>query len=118
AEAKQQRDADNRRRRADAAAKALGMWKAASPDCNGYPYLSAKHIEAHGARLWRDKLVVPVLDVTGALHSLQLIDQAGDKGFLTDGRTSAGCYPIGDLHDDRHADRRVILIAEGFATAA
>lgn len=107
-----QRDADNQRRRADAAARAGAIWNA-SPECNGYPYLTAKHIEPHGARLWRDKLVVPVLDVTGELHSLQLIDQAGGKRFLTDGRTSAGCYPIGELDD-----RGIILIAEGFATAA
>jgi phage/plasmid primase-like uncharacterized protein len=112
-EARAQRDADNRRRRADAAARASRMWSDASTDPNGHPYLAAKHIEPHGSRLWRDKLVVPVLDVTGALHSLQLIDRAGGKRFLTDGRTSAGCFTIGDIEE-----RGAILVAEGFATAA
>ena len=75
---------------AAAASKANAIWGSAVPECNGFPYLEAKRIGAHGARFWRDKLIVPVRDIDGALISLQFIDETGGKQFLTGGRTGGG----------------------------
>jgi putative DNA primase/helicase len=112
AEARAQRDADDRQRKEAARERAGAIWRAASLHCDDYPYFEQKHISAHGARLWRDRLVIPVLDLDGTLHSLQFIDQRGGKRFLTDGRVAGCCYPIGPL-----VDGEVIAVAEGFATA-
>lgn len=114
AEARAQCEADRRQRQADAADRAAGLWRSADPECNGHPYLEAKHIGAHGARLYRDTLlVVPVRDLDGAITSLQFIDQAGTKRFLTGGRKREGCCVIGKL-----TDAAIIVVTEGFATAA
>jgi phage/plasmid primase-like uncharacterized protein len=112
--ARAQRDADERHRRADAAKRAADIWRNAATTCNGFPYLSAKHLgDAHGARLYHDKLVVPVRDIDGTLHSLQFIDASGGKRFLTGGRKREGCCVLGEI-----IDANVIVIAEGFATVA
>jgi putative DNA primase/helicase len=110
AKARAQRDADDRQRRTDAAARAEAIWCSAATECNGFPYLEKKHIGPNGARLWHEKLVVPARDLDSAVHSLQFIDQSGGKRFLTDGRTRSGFCPIGEL-----VEGGVILIAEGFA---
>lgn len=103
-----QRDADEKQRQRIEADKAAVRWGAASAHCQ-HPYLIAKGVHAHGIRQDGDLLLVPLHDTTGRLHSLQTIDQDGDKRFR--GRMR-GCY---------HAmgrPRCVLVIAEGFATAA
>jgi putative DNA primase/helicase len=116
AEARAQCDADKRRRQAEAADRAAGIWRGAVTECNGHPYLAAKHLSsAHGARLYRDKLVVPVRDnIQGAIASAQFIDVNGTKRFLSDGRIGAGCHVIGEITETTN----IILICEGFATGA
>jgi putative DNA primase/helicase len=63
AEARAQRDADDRERKAEARSRADAIWRSAVTECNGFPYLEQKHIGPHGARLYRGRLVVPVLDL-------------------------------------------------------
>jgi Toprim domain/AAA domain len=57
--------------------------------------------------------VVPMQDADGEMHSLQKIDDAGEKLFLPGGRKHGCFYPIGNL-----ATSPTIFVAEGFATAA
>ena len=58
-------------------------------------------------------IVVPLLDNSGALQSIQSINHLGTKMFPKFGRKS-GCYSlIGDM-----TGAAVIAVAEGFATAA
>jgi len=102
----------------DAAQRAANIWantQAAQPD---HPYLVRKQIQPHGARIYNNQLVLPVLDFTGKLTSLQFISPTKDpatgrdKTLLKDGRKQ-GCYiPVaGDP-----ANYSCIIICEGWAT--
>jgi len=106
------REAAKAREQAEAASKAAAIWKAAKPAPEDFPYLIRKSIEASGARLRDDALVIPVR-AGGEIHSLQFIGADGDKRFLTGGRVF-GCYfSIGDPKG-----ATALCIAEGFATGA
>jgi hypothetical protein len=70
-------------------------------------------VKAHGVEVWRDLLVIRMIDETGKVQSLQLIAGDGTKKFLKGGKMQ-GCYfTLGALDN---TDK--ILIAEGYATAA
>lgn len=108
--ARMQRESETAKRAAEARERAAAIWAASKP--GPHPYLERKGVEAYGARVSRDKLVLPVRDAAGMLHSLQFIAPDGGKKFLRGGRV-VGCYfglggkPAGAL-----------CIAEGFATGA
>ncbi len=62
---------------------------------------------------WKSLLVIPMFDHSGEVQSLQFISKNGDKKFLYGGKMQ-GCYfPLGDLKN-----AEIIMIAEGYATAA
>lgn len=105
------REEDAARVRAEAAARALKLWRTAKPASNDHPYLIRKGVPAYGLRLLRDQLLVPARDIEGRLHSMQFIGPDGGKRFLTGGRI-AGCYYAIGRPDD------ALLLAEGYATAA
>lgn len=108
--ARRARETENASRKAEARERAAAIWAAAKP--GPHPYLDRKGIEAHGARVYKGALVIPVRDAAGALHSLQFIAEDGTKRFLTGGRVE-GCYfGIGGRPGF------VLCIAEGFATGA
>jgi putative DNA primase/helicase len=110
--ARQQRDAEDAQRKSAARATAEHLWSEAKP-CEAHPYLTKKRLSsAHGARLHGDKLLIPLRDETGVLHSLQTIEADGGKRFLPGGRIR-GCYfGIGGKPEG------MLVIAEGFATGA
>jgi putative DNA primase/helicase len=105
----QERRAAEEAARAAAARSAVAEWAAAEP-ATEHPYLSAKAIKPHGARVQGGRLVIPI-HIGAELVSLQFIAADGQKRFLPDGRTRGGHYLIGTPGD-------VLCIAEGFATAA
>jgi antirestriction protein ArdC/phage/plasmid primase-like uncharacterized protein len=108
------------------------IWTAATPVAS-HPYLAEKGAPSHGLRQGTDgqtitvqdregadheisiagRLLVPVAGADGRMTSLQLIDSAGTKMFMPNGRVEGGHFVIGDL--DRPGP---LLIAEGYATAA
>ena len=57
-----------------------------SDDFDGHPYLARKGIASHDLRRVNGALVVPILDTSGTLHSLQFIGAGGTKRFLKGGR--------------------------------
>ena len=64
-------------------------------------------------QVWKSLLVIPMFDDSGEVQSLQFISKKGDKKFLYGGKMQ-GCYfPLGDLKN-----AEIIMIAEGYATAA
>lgn len=112
AEAKKQREADEKARHAQAATKAAEIWQAATPDPDDFPYLVSKGIKANGARLHNGALVIALRD-GNEIHSLQFINADGGKKFLPGGRVT-GCYfSIGTMKG-----AVALCIAEGFATGA
>jgi putative DNA primase/helicase len=56
---KREREAEEIRRRTEAREKANLIWAQALP-CVNHPYLIAKRIQAHGARLYKEALVIPM----------------------------------------------------------
>jgi len=118
-----------------AALKAVQIWTAAPPAPVDHPYLIAKQIKPHGARLaaWersivdesgkRQKLVIenclvlPLYDATGKIRSLQAIfpDKhpllTRNKDFLPGGQLAGLFWWIGGKSE-------TVLVCEGFATSA
>ncbi|MBE0588925.1 MAG: PriCT-2 domain-containing protein, partial [Hydrogenophaga sp.] len=122
-----QEQADTQARHAKAAEHAAAQWQEAS-ESGASPYLVRKGVQAHGVRFaaggW---LLVPLRDGAGELWNLQRIApttpaSGSDKLFLKGGRKSGLWHLVGDLASgDSTADATgpaVLLIAEGYATAA
>jgi putative DNA primase/helicase len=108
---RREREAEDAKRKAEAREKAAAIWQAARPAPDDHPYLAKKGIEPHGLRVHEGRLVVPMLDDQGTLHSLHYIAADGSKWFLTGGRVAGCFYQIGET-------RGVICVGEGFATMA
>jgi hypothetical protein len=90
-EAIKQAEADEAKRHAGAAKKALPIVEKATPATAAHGYLAAKGIQPHGALLHSDgRLIIP-MRIGKELHSLQFIAADGTKRFLPDGRVK-GCY--------------------------
>lgn len=104
-------EADKLQRQQEARTVALARWRAAQP-LQDHPYLQRKGIQAHGTRVEGDKLLVPMRDGAGLLHSLQLIDAHGDKKYLRWGRVNGCHFLLGRLPAPH------VIVCEGFATGA
>ncbi len=97
---------------AHAAKAAAKIWHKAKPAPANHPYLVRKRVTAHGTRIHKGALLIPVRE-GAALHSLQFIDGDGTKRFLTGGRKRGCYYSIG-----KPEGAIALCIAEGFATGA
>jgi len=115
-EAIKQAEADEAKRHAGAAKKALPIVEKATPATAAHGYLAAKGIQPHGALLHSDgRLIIP-MRIGKELHSLQFISADGTKRFLPDGRVKGCYYLIGTGAEAK--ERGTVLICEGFATGA
>ena len=131
-------EAQNLRHEA-AAVAAQTAWEAGS-DQGESAYLVRKGVKGHGLRYTAadGALMIPLFDAAGKLWNLQNVKPDGQKRFLKDGRKSGlwhmlGSVPApaavagagarvddqtGEHGGDQAAAVRVILVAEGYATAA
>lgn len=131
----QKRQEAQKERQNKAAKQAQALWKAAIPAPDDHPYLVRKQIKPHGARVgtWKrtfkdelgkyhpliieNALLVPLLDHTGVIRSLQGIftekhpDLGRDKDILA-GSSLAGLFWFIGKKTSK------VLIGEGFATSA
>ncbi len=112
-------EAQYRERAEQAARDAAHLWDEAS-DKGASPYLERKGVKGHGVRYLVDgTLLVPMRKATGELCNVQRIapvkpaGNAPEKRFLPGGRKTGLLHWIGDP-----ACAAVLLIAEGYATAA
>ncbi|TQE99573.1 MAG: DUF3631 domain-containing protein [Spiribacter salinus] len=107
------RDAERQREQehAEAARECAEIWRKAAPASPDHPYLTAKGINPHGAKIDGDRLVIPIQNSAGEIRSLQRIDSEGNKRFHPGGEISGNYYPIGKVEGQ-------VVVAEGFATAA
>lgn len=106
-------------RQAQAAIEAAHQWGSAS-DTGDSAYLTRKGVHAHGLRFAADGCVlVPMRDADGHLWNVQRIGPkvggGSDKLFLPGGRKSGLWHLLGMAQADPGA---VLLVAEGYATAA
>lgn len=98
-------------RHMEARKKANYIWSISKPAPDKHPYLVKKGVGANGLRLYKQSLIIPLRDEHGTLFSLQFIDAAGKKAFLSGGRKKGCFYLIG-------LPVEPFCIAEGFATGA
>ena len=121
AAAKADTKAEQARRWKAAAKLAISIWNHARPAEGDHPYLQRKEVPAIGLRQAEDgRLLVPVLDQSGRIQSLQFIlpdkpTEGTDKLFLKGGKTSGGFFSIPAKNESRDGP---LLIAEGYATGA
>ena len=102
----------------EAARKAVTLWSKAKPTTDpNHAYLARKGVPAVGVRQMDDALVVPVHGDDKALVGLQFIQPDGGKRFLS-GTRKAGSWCVLKPDGIPATDWSVILIAEGWATAA
>lgn len=84
------------------------------------PYLKAKGIKSPAAGILTDaageKTYIPAFDASGKQWSMQTIAEDGSKRFAKDSRKDGCFHPVGGFEALREAP--VIIIAEGYATAA
>ena len=125
AQREQDTQADKARRQAEhegAAAEAVAFWDGncqAVTDAAQAPYLVRKGVQGHGVRVAPPGvLCVPLRDAAGVLWNLQRIaptrpEKGTDKLFFKGGRKTGLWHWCGDP-----AGAAVLLIAEGYATAA
>jgi phage/plasmid primase-like uncharacterized protein len=105
-------EADKHKRRVEASARASAELAGASPVPDDHPYLMTKAVRAHGLKADGNAILVPMHDIDGLLHNRQKIGPDGTKRFLFGGRVDGCFHALGELAGD------VLVIAEGFATAA
>ena len=109
---KAQREASLRATQQQASRTAAALWQQTTPATAAHEYLTRKGVQPLGVRFDGHRLIIPMRDTAGTLHSLQTITSEGDKRFHPGGRVK-GCYhAIGGKPDG------VLVIAEGYATGA
>jgi len=123
AERQQAEQARQQAAHAHAASEAVLLWGQAS-ETGESPYLTRKGVQPHGLRFTSDSwLLVPMRDATGELWNVQRIapakpaDGGTDKLFSKGGRKSGLWHLLGAVASDP-AGPAVVLVAEGYATAA
>lgn len=108
-----ERKAERDRLAAAARDRAVSIWCNAEPASHTHPYLERKQVQAHGIRQSWGNLVIPITDLSGNLHNLQIIKSDGAKRFLKGGRKRGLSFLFGEL-----AGAHSIIICEGWATGA
>lgn len=108
---RQARNAERDRQHAEARKMAQKILGEAKPENGEHRYLRDKGINAYGIRCAADRLVIPMRDTQGTLHSVQYIDPRGDKLYLKGGRVCGCYYAIGKPNG-------TLCIYEGYATGA
>ena len=108
---KAQREADLLATQQQASQTAGALWQDATPATAAHEYLTRKGIQPHGVKSDGHRLLIPMRDTAGTLHSLQTIAPDDDKRFMTGGRVKGCYYSIGK-------PGRVLIVCEGFATGA
>lgn len=96
-----------------AAKVAVQKWAQSRPAHSYHPYLRQKRILPFNARQTGKWLVLPIIDMQGNIWSLQFIDGAGFKQFLSNGRIKGNFIALQKIDF-----KKPFLICEGFSTAA
>ncbi len=95
----------------EARAEANHLWINAKPEKGVHKYLLDKGVRTYNIKTDDFKLLIPLRDTKGVLHSIQTIDPTGRKLFLTGGAIKGNYFSIGKPKDK-------LIIAEGYSTGA
>ncbi len=102
-----------------ATARAARVWTHARPAPADHPYLAAKRAGPLALRMDPGgRLIVPLQDVDGCLHSLEFIAPDGAKRFLAGGAKKGHFAVVGAEPGPLAAPTGPVLICEGWATGA
>lgn len=123
-EEKERYKADCEARRKDAEAERAIKYDAVADECKRiygslqaateHPYTDRKGISVPAkVKQDGDNLVIPAIDITGRIWTLQSITPDGDKLFHYGGKKTGTFFPIGYK---RSGDNDIIYFCEGFAT--
>lgn len=123
AEDRKKAEAARKNQAAKAAKRADAAWRDGTP--NGeIDYLNKKQIQNHGCRFTKKgAMMIPMLDVAGQIHGLQFIlDSEKHKDRIKKTGRNKEYWPGGLIKKGHFhligSPRDVLLIAEGYATAA
>lgn len=101
-----------RKKNHDAAAKKASEIFSKLEYVQDHPYLDLKQCKAHGIKLEKDALVIPIRDVSGNIRSLQRVYPNKDKYMMKGGEKRGNFHMLGSVFTEP------TYIAEGYATAA
>lgn len=103
----------------EAAARAARIWTGARPAPEDHPYLVAKQAAPLALRMDASRrLVVPLQDGDGRLHSVETIAPDGAKRFLAGGAKKGHFAVVGAEPGPLPEPAGPVLICEGWATGA
>ena len=112
AEVKEKKARELEAKRETAAERAEAEVHSYAEASDQHPYLLRKRVQPHGIKIDRaGNLVIPVVNQDGEIMTHQTIYSDGTKKFLSGGAKSEGFFEI-------RGNRKVVFVAEGFATAA
>jgi putative DNA primase/helicase len=119
-EDKRRADAQRQREASRAAEFAAQAWSRLEPDGDA-DYLAAKHVGAYGLRFTKNgSAVLPLLDTAGRIHGLQFLRTTAQA--KTAKRPAKEFWPAGLIKKGHFhligSPSWVLLVAEGYATAA
>jgi len=95
----------------EARTETIKLWSDAHPETGQHKYLRDKEVNSYGIRSNGNKLLIPLRDTGGTLHSIQFIDLNGKKLFLSGGAIKGNYFGIGKPN-------RKMVVSEGYSTAA
>ncbi len=110
---RREREAEDILRKFEARTTAESIWNKAQLATDDHPYLIKKQVKANGLKMYKGALLIPLWDENKAIHSLQFINNDGEKRFLPGGRVTDCYFSIGTIKA-----APALCIAEGFATSA
>jgi putative DNA primase/helicase len=116
----QQREAELARRQERAAQRVATQLTALVPAAQATPYMTAKGLGPQPGEFTDQdgkKTYLPAIDTNGKHWTMQCVREDGSKRFAKDGRKE-GCFHVVGQGLDELAKAPVIVIAEGYATAA
>lgn len=103
----------------NAVERAARIWDHAEPAPADHPYLLAKQVAPLALRAdAQGRLIVPLQDVAGVLHSLEFIAADGGKRYLTGGAKRGHFAVVGQEPADFATPSGPLVICEGWATGA
>jgi putative DNA primase/helicase len=103
---------ESRRKNQEAAETALKDWHSFS-EAGQSSYLTKKKVDSLGVRFGDGFMAMPIKDAEGTLWSYQKIYPNGKKYLLEGGRKKGCFHTLGILED-----KKLIYVAEGYATGA